>query len=46
MAMNELSRLAALLRDDAQFEGNEILIDPAVGERAMLPLTRMLSFSY
>lgn len=45
MAMNELSQLAALLRDDAQFAGNEIRIDPAVGERAMVPLMRMLSFS-
>jgi quinolinate synthase len=45
MAMNELSRLASMLRDDHEFDRNEILIDPAVGERAMLPLTRMLSFN-
>ena len=40
MAMNELEALASsLLRGD-----NEILVDPAIGERAMTPLQRMLDF--
>ena len=41
MAMNGLENLEqTLLTGD-----NEILVDPALGERAMLPLTRMLDFS-
>jgi quinolinate synthase len=41
MAMNDLEALAAVFdRDD-----NEIFVDPAVGERAMLPLRRMLEFA-
>ncbi len=45
MAMNELSCLAELLRDEDKFSANEIAVDPAIGERAMVPLNRMLSFS-
>ena len=44
MAMNELSVLADLLRDDERMAANEIHVDPEIGERAMLPLTRMLDF--
>ncbi len=41
MAMNELETLAhAFDRTD-----NEIFVDPAVGERAMVPLQRMLDFA-
>ncbi len=41
MAMNELESLAAVFdRGD-----NEIFVDPAVGERAMVPLRRMLDFA-
>lgn len=41
MAMNDLETLAQVFdRDD-----NEIFVDPALGERAMLPLRRMLDFS-
>jgi quinolinate synthase len=41
MAMNELENLATVFdRDD-----NEIFVDPALGERAMRPLTRMLEFN-
>lgn len=41
MAMNELESLARIFeRDD-----NEIFVDPAVGERAMVPLRRMLDFA-
>ncbi len=41
MAMNDLETLAqAFVRDD-----NEIFIDPAIGERAMVPLRRMLEFA-
>jgi len=41
MAMNELANLATVFdRDD-----NEIHVDPAIGERAMRPLRRMLDFS-
>ena len=40
MAMNELESLAQVFdRDD-----NEVLVDPALGERAMQPLQRMLNF--
>lgn len=41
MAMNELENLASVFdRDD-----NEIFVDPALGERAMVPLRRMLDFA-
>ena len=41
MAMNELQTLAEVFeRDD-----NEVFVDPALGERAMVPLQRMLDFS-
>ena len=41
MAMNELETLAGVFdRDD-----NEIYVDPALGERAMIPLRRMLDFA-
>ncbi len=41
MAMNDLETLAqAFDRDD-----NEIFVDPALGERAMVPLRRMLDFA-
>jgi len=41
MAMNELESLAQVFdRGD-----NEIFVDPAVGERAMVPLQRMLDFA-
>jgi len=40
MAMNELEALAQVFeRDD-----NEVFVDPALGDRAMLPLRRMLDF--
>jgi quinolinate synthase len=41
MAMNDLERLSLVFtRAD-----NEIVIDPVIGERAMLPLRRMLDFA-
>lgn len=41
MAMNELESLAGVFdRDD-----NEVFVDPALGERAMVPLRRMLDFA-
>ncbi|PLW70447.1 quinolinate synthase NadA [Pseudohalioglobus lutimaris] len=41
MAMNELETLATVFdRND-----NEIFVDPAVGEQAMVPLRRMLDFA-
>lgn len=41
MAMNDLESLSRVfMRDD-----NEIFIDPAIGERAMVPLRRMLDFA-
>jgi quinolinate synthase len=41
MAMNDLEALAQVFsRDD-----NEVFVDPAIGERAMLPLRRMLDFA-
>ncbi len=41
MAMNSLERLAAVFeRDD-----NEVFVDGALGERAMVPLQRMLDFA-
>ena len=39
--MNDLESLSRVfMRDD-----NEIFIDPAIGERAMVPLRRMLDFA-
>jgi quinolinate synthase len=41
MAMNDLETLAQVFsRSD-----NEVFVDPAIGERAMLPLRRMLDFA-
>jgi quinolinate synthase len=41
MAMNDLETLAQVFsRAD-----NEIFVDPAIGERAMVPLRRMLDFA-
>jgi quinolinate synthase len=39
--MNELETLATVF----DRTGNEIFVDPAVGERAMVPLQRMLDFA-
>jgi quinolinate synthase len=44
MAMNELRQLASTLRDDAGMAANEVLVDPEIGRRAMVPLQRMLDF--
>ncbi|MFM1896834.1 MAG: hypothetical protein RLZZ385_1908 [Pseudomonadota bacterium] len=41
MAMNSLPRLYESLRQGS----NEVLVDPEVGRRAMVPLQRMLDFS-
>jgi len=41
MAMNDLEALAQIF----EREDNEISVDPAVGERAMIPLNRMLDFA-
>lgn len=41
MAMNALDNLAESL----EFGGNEIHVDPQIGERALLPLKRMLDFA-
>lgn len=41
MAMNALTNMAEVLEQGS----NEVLVDPALGERAMLPLTKMLNFS-
>lgn len=41
MAMNDLERLAQVFTQD----NNEIVVDPVIGERAMIPLRRMLDFS-
>ena len=41
MAMNALDNLLAVLENG----GNEIHVDPALGEQAMKPLTRMLDFA-
>ena len=41
MAMNELETLASVF----DREDNEITVDPALGERAMVPLRRMLDFA-
>jgi len=40
MAMNELEALAQVF----EREDNEVFVDPELGERAMLPLRRMLDF--
>jgi quinolinate synthase len=41
MAMNDLETLAGVFdRDD-----NEIIVDPVLGEQAMVPLRRMLDFA-
>jgi len=44
MAMNELKQLALCLRDDPVMAANEIVVDPAIGRQAMIPLQRMLDF--
>ena len=41
MGMNTLEELAQTLETGM----NEITVDPVVGERALLPLERMVSFS-
>jgi len=41
MAMNALDNLA----DALEYNQGEILVDPVLGEKAMVPLTRMLNFS-
>lgn len=41
MAMNDLETLAQVFSR----EDNEIFVDPAIGERAMVPLRRMLDFA-
>lgn len=41
MAMNELETLSTVF----EREDNEIFVEPALGERAMVPLRRMLEFS-
>jgi quinolinate synthase len=40
MAMNQLVALRDSLRDGS----NEVLVDPEIGRRAMIPLKRMLDF--
>ncbi|MDH3641377.1 MAG: quinolinate synthase NadA [Gammaproteobacteria bacterium] len=44
MAMNELTSLAAMLRDESVMAANEIHVDPEIGRQAMIPLKRMLDF--
>ena len=44
MAMNELTSLAAMLRDESVMAANEIHVDPEIGRQAMVPLKRMLDF--
>ena len=44
MAMNELRALDRVLSDDGYRNQCEIHVDPALGERAKLPLDRMLAF--
>ena len=39
--MNDLESLAQVFAR----EGNEILVDPVIGEQAMIPLRRMLDFA-
>lgn len=41
MAMNSLERLAQVF----DVGGNEVFVDPALGQRAMLPLQKMLDFA-
>lgn len=41
MAMNSLTNLAAVLQSGA----NEILVDPAIAQRARMPIDRMLDFA-
>ena len=41
MAMNALDNMAEVLEAGS----NEVLVDAVLGERAMLPLTKMLNFS-
>lgn len=45
MAMNELRALDRLLADSAYRQANEIQVEQALGERAKLPLDRMLAFN-
>ena len=45
MAMNELQCLNLVLDDASYRAENAIHIDPAIAERARLPLDRMLEFS-
>lgn len=45
MAMNELSSLAATLRDESAMADNEIHVEPELAAQAMIPLKRMLDFS-
>ncbi len=44
MAMNELSKVAEVLRDESAMRDKEIRIDPEIAKRAMVPLQRMLDF--
>ncbi len=44
MAMNELTRLAEVLRDEELLTANEVHVDPEIGRQAMVPLNRMLAF--
>ncbi|MEM8766311.1 MAG: quinolinate synthase NadA [Pseudomonadota bacterium] len=44
MAMNELTALAEMLRNDALFAANEVFVEPGIAEQAMVPLNRMLAF--
>ena len=44
MAMNELQNLERLLLDDSIRGRNEVHVDPTIGQRAKLPLDRMLEF--
>jgi quinolinate synthase len=43
MAMNGLQNMLAVLEDDNGM-GQEIFVDPALAEKAMVPLNRMLDF--
>ncbi len=45
MAMNELEALARCLRKDTPLEAHLVRVDPELGRRAMVPLTRMLDFA-
>ena len=44
MAMNELSKVAEVLRDESAMRDMEIRFDPDIAKRAMVPLQRMLDF--